>query len=105
MSDGVKVGGAIVGAILLILGLTALGLLADRHVQPYAEETRRLTYENSQTHTDAVAIDLTDLCRQYRGATDQDTKSGLAETIRLHAEHANTGELPAKTQECVNALL
>jgi hypothetical protein len=105
LSDGLKVVGAAVGVLLLVLALSVAGLFWDRHAQPYAEETRRITYEQSQTHVDAVSIDLTDLCRQYRTATDQDAKDGFAETIRLHAEHANINSLPAKTQECVNALL
>jgi hypothetical protein len=104
LSDGVKAAGVVVAGIAAILGIGIIGMVWDRHAQPYQEETRRLTYEQSQTHTDAVAIDLSDLCRQYRTASDEDVKNGLAETIRLHAEHAH-GQLPAKTEECVNELL
>jgi Flp pilus assembly protein TadB len=104
LSDAIKVGGAFVLAILLIAGLSFAALRWQRVTQPYQEQTRRLTYENSQTYNDGMAIDLSELCRQMKNATDQDVKSGLAETIRLRAARYH-GQLPAKTQECVDALL
>jgi hypothetical protein len=104
LRDGARIGVAIIAVLGLIFGISLLVMVWERHTRPYQEETRRLTYEQSQTHQDAVAIDLTDLCRQYRAATDSDVKNGLAETIRLHAEHAH-GDLPTKTQECVDELL
>jgi hypothetical protein len=91
--------------LLIAVGfaLDFAGLIYQRHTAPYAEQTRYNTFKGSQSYQDGVAIDLDDLCRQWRTATDQQTKDGLADTIRLRSAHYS-GDLPARVQECINEI-
>ena len=95
---------AFIGVIVLVVavgfGLTALGLLGDRHFQPYAEETRSQTYDSSRTYQQGMAVDLDDLCRRYHTAKDVDIKAGLADTIRLRSARYS-GPLPAHVEACL----
>ena len=87
--------------IILVIGaLSVVGLVWNRHAAPYAEETRRQTYETSRSYNQGMAVDLDDLCRQWRTNADPVTKAGLADTIRLRSARY-TGELPSHVQACV----
>ena len=92
--------GALV-AVALIYAVTVSGLLFNRHAAPYSEETRALTYDNSRTYNQGMAVDLDELCRQRKLASDEGAKAVLADTIRLRSAR-HTGQLPSHVQECLN---
>lgn len=87
----------IIGTIMLIA--LAFGAF-DRFFKPFEEETRRQTFETSQTYNHGMAVDLDNFCRQYRITKDANEKAILADTIRLRVARY-TGELPAHIQSCV----
>lgn len=93
------IGGVIAIALLYLFAFS--GLIFNRHAAPYAEETRRMTYDQSRSYQQGMAVDLDELCRQRRLATDGGIKAALADTIRLRSARY-MGELPSHVQECVN---
>lgn len=96
---------AIVGCgIAAVAGMYAVatsGLIFSRHAAPYAEETRRRTYDQSRAYQQGMAIDLDELCRQRKLSTDEGVKAALADTIRLRSARFQ-GDLPYHVQECLN---
>lgn len=104
MIKGIALGAV---ALLVVVGvafaLDFAGLVYQRHTAPYAQQTATNTYRTSAQYQDGTAEDLDDLCRQYKSATDQSIKDGLADSIRLRSSHYD-GPLPAHVQECVDAV-
>lgn len=100
-ATGIALGVAAFGSLLALGAATSwFGLVTQRPMAKYAEETRRQVYDESRSYQQGMAIDLADLCRQWRGATDPDLKNGLADTIRLRSDRF-TGELPPFVSRCV----
>lgn len=87
--------------VALLFLLNGLGLLWGRQAAPYAEETRRQTFEQSATYQQGMALDLDALCRERKTTADAGGKAVLAETIRLRSARFK-GELPSHIKECVN---
>lgn len=96
-----------IGALMLILGLIALTIIGtwalffNRPAAKYAEETRRQVYDESRSYRQGMAVDLDELCRQRKLATDEGQKAILADTIRLRSARF-TGELPSHVKDCLN---
>lgn len=96
--------GIIVVAVLGALGLNMIGLGFNRVAAPYAEETRARTYESSRAYNQGMAIDLDDLCRQWRTSTDPNQRAALADTIRLRAARYDITKLPPQVRGCVEEI-
>jgi len=92
------VAGIVVFAIILLL--SAGGVLFNRHAAPYAEETRRLTFEQSKAHQDGTNRVIIDYCLNMRTATDPSQKKAYA-TFILSQAGTYTGPLTADAQQCV----
>jgi uncharacterized protein YcbK (DUF882 family) len=97
----------IVGGFILIVallyGFGVMGMVWNRLASPVQEETRRQSYDQSRTYQQGMAVDLDELCRQWRTATDVQTKAGLADTIRLRAAPYR-GELPPQVTRCLEEI-
>ena len=89
--------------IVFILAMTLLGgwaAIFGREVGKYNEESRRQIYEESATYNQGMAVDLDNLCRQWRAAKTADEKAGLADTINLRSA-SYTGKLPKHVTACL----
>lgn len=105
MKDVFKFLGGLAIVILLILAVSTtfglFGLSWNRFAAPFQEETRAQTYENSRTFNQGMAIDLDNLCRQWRTTKDENEKAALAETIRLRVARYEINKLPSQVAACV----
>ena len=77
------IGGLLAFGLLLGLGLATswFGLVTQRPMGQYAEDTRRLTFERSRAHQSGVNSAISDYCLNLRGATDPAQKQALARWI------------------------
>jgi hypothetical protein len=88
------------GGVIAIFILFAIGVLSlwwSRTSAPIAEETRRITYEEGASYRQGVAIDLDNLCRQWRS----NRSPAIADTIRLRLAHFDINNLPSQVRQCV----
>lgn len=73
---------SIIGLVLLIIGLMQF----DRFSSQFQENTRRLTYNTSQSYQQGSQRDFLDLCMQYRLAKTDNEKLIIKSTFaeRFH---------------------
>lgn len=92
------IGGLILVAVVWV-ALSALGLFGGRYAQPYAEETRRQTYETSRTYQQGTNLAISRYCAEWRTA-DAEHRTALAQII---SETAATydGPLSADARRCI----
>lgn len=87
----ILIGGSILlfGGVLILGTATGwFGLVAQRPMAKYAEETRTQVYEQSRAYQQGLRIDLADLCRQVATTDDQQAKATIRSTIQLRADAA-----------------
>lgn len=95
---------AIAVGFLVLIGLgvfIALSLGVGRVAAPFAEETRRLTFEQSRAHQSGVNSAISDYCLNMRTATDKAQKAALARFI-INEAATFKGPLTADAQSCVS---
>jgi hypothetical protein len=95
--------GGIVGiGLLLGLGVATswFGLVTERPMRQYAEDTRRLTFEHSRAHQSGVNSAIADYCMNMRLATDPTQKIALARWI-VNEAGTFAGPLTADASACV----
>jgi hypothetical protein len=102
MNDGVKIaatGIAVLGGVLLLGTATSwFGLVTQRPMAKYAEETRAQVYDTSRQFQQGVNRDVARYCRQWHEA-DGAGKKAVADLI---ASTLSTyqGQLTAANQQC-----
>lgn len=97
--------GPLVALVLIVaigFGLSALGLLWDRPVSKYAEETRAQTYDSSRQYRQGINRDLARYCRQWRDANGAG-KSAVADLIRSTSDTFE-GTLTADNARCIKEI-
>lgn len=93
---------AIVAIVLFVYALSFSGLAFQRLTQPYAEETRRRTYENSAAHQEGVEQQIAAYCLNMRTAKAPGDKKAFASFITSEASTFNgEGSLSPETQKCI----
>ena len=92
---------AFIAIIVLGYALTTGDMIFERHAAPYREETRRETFQNSVSMAQGTAIDLDNLCQQWKSEKDPAAKTGLADTIRLRSSLYEIDNLPSQVAACV----
>jgi hypothetical protein len=92
---------AFVGLILLITGLQFWGIGVQRVTQPYVEETRRRTWENSASREQGVNQMIASYCLNMRQASDPGSRKAFAHFI-LDQSMTFHGELTGDVATCVN---
>lgn len=93
---------AFVMLVLLVLLLNGTGLIWNRVASPYAEETRKLTYDESRQFQQGTNRDLARYCREWREATGAG-KSAVADLIRTTAD-TYQGALTPANQACLSEI-
>ena len=91
--------GAVI-AIALIYILAATSLVFDRHAQPYAEQTRKLTYDTSRQYQQDTNRDVAQYCEQMRTATSPSARKAVVALIRTTTDTID-GDLSADNQACL----
>lgn len=93
---------AVVAVVIgLFTGLRFFGLGVERVAQPYSEETRRRTWENSASREQGVNQMIASYCLNMRQATDAGSRKAFAHFV-LDQSMTFHGELTGDTETCVN---
>lgn len=91
----------VVAAFLLVnTVLVSYGLGIQRLAMPFQEETRRLTFEQSQSYQHGTARELDRLCREWSNEEDATAKAAIANSIS-HRMAAYNGDVPDYLSECL----
>lgn len=77
------------------------GLINDRHVQKYQEETRAQTYDTSRQYNQGMNRDIARYCEQMRGASNDSAKKAVAALIRSNVSTFD-GNLTDDNKDCVS---
>lgn len=79
--------GALALGLLLLLGVATgwFGLVVDRPMQKYQEETRKEVYDTSRQFQQGTNRDLARYCEQMRDAKEVSAKKAVAALIRSTA--------------------
>jgi len=93
---------AIIIVILVVVALSVLGLVFDRHAQPYAVETDKRAYDSSRQYQQSTQLDLSRYCREWVKANGP-AKSAVANLIRDTAA-TYTGPLTPANQACLSQI-
>ncbi len=95
-------GGLVVFAFVLILGVATswFGLIVDRPMQQYAEETRREVYDTSRSYNQGSIADFRRYCADWKKAEGQ-SKDADAELIRSTFRTFTGAPLPSDVQACI----
>jgi len=89
------------GAILGIgLATSWFGLVTQRPMNQYAEDTRRLVFEHSRAHQSGTNSAISDYCLNLRTATDPAQKQALARWI-INEAGTFEGQLTPDAAACV----
>ncbi len=97
---GLWIVGGIV-ALFAVAAFTAFSLGVGRIAAPIAEETRRLTFEQSRAHQSGVNSAISDYCLNMRTATDKAQKAALARFV-INEASTFRGPLTADAQACLS---
>lgn len=87
----------VVAFLALVLGIGWFGLVTNRPMAKYAEETRRQVFTESQTYQEGMAQNLDTLCREW----DKTKSPGVADSIRQRSS-GYSGPLPSHIQFCID---
>lgn len=102
MNDGVKVAGvgclAFVGILVVGTATSWFGLVTQRPMAKYAEETRAQVYDTSRQFNQGVNRDVARYCRQWHEAPDSGKKA-VADLIQSTLDTFQ-GQLTPANQEC-----
>lgn len=90
--------------LVLIIGFAVFGLFFNRHALPYAEETRRQTYNSSQSYQQGSQRDFENLCLQYAEATDDGAKDIIRDMISRRKQDYTGAPLNANVEACFTRL-
>lgn len=71
-----------IGLILLGWGMGWFGLITDRPMQKYQEETRAETYDSSRQYQQGTNRDIARYCEQMHDASTPSAKKAVAGLIR-----------------------
>lgn len=94
--------GLLAFAALLGVGVATswFGLVTERPMRQYAEDTRRLTFEQSRAHQSGTNSAIADYCMNMRLATDPTQKIALARWI-VNEAGTFAGPLTPDATACV----
>jgi Tfp pilus assembly protein PilO len=93
---------AILAALLALGWATSwFGLVTQRPMQRYQEETRKQVYDTSRQYEQGTNRDIARYCEQMRGASSTAAKKAVAALIRSTASTYD-GVLTPDNQDCVS---
>lgn len=105
MSDGFKVTATAICALVLLIavgwGLGWFGLVTQRPMAKYGEETRRQVWENSISREQGVNHLIAGYCLNMRTAADPASKKAFARLI-LDQSGTFSGQLTDDSASCVS---
>ena len=93
---------ALAGIVILTgagLATSWFGLVTNRPMQAYAEDTRRLTFEHSKAHRDGVNDGVSGYCLNMEQAKDPQTKQAFAHYVQSQVSSFE-GPLTADAERC-----
>lgn len=90
-----------IGILGLFVALVWGGLWLSRWTNPFAEDTRRKTFEHSRAHISGTNSAISDYCLNMRTATDPAQKKALARWI-INEASTFEGNLTSDSQECLS---
>jgi hypothetical protein len=91
---------------LLVVGGTELGYRLDKHYQPLEEQVRHDTFANSQTFTEGMARDLSNLRLQYNATGETDAqKEIIRDTVRERYGSYDPNKLPSDLLPFFNQMM
>lgn len=95
-------GGLAVLAAIMLLGVATswFGLIVDRPMQRYAEETRREVYDTSRSYNQGSIADFRRYCADWK-KSDGQSKDADAELIRSTFNTYTGAPLPPDVQACI----
>ena len=93
--------GVFVALVLLGWGTSWFGLVAQRPMAKYAEETRKETYDTSRQYQQGTNRDIARYCEQMRTADNGAAKKAVADLITSTASTYD-GPLTPANQGCVS---
>jgi hypothetical protein len=82
MKIALSIIGGILAVILLVFGLSYVGLIHYQFFAPKYENARRKTFEQTQSYVQGKIQDLSNYKLQYQQAKDTDSKEAIKATIR-----------------------
>jgi len=91
---------AFIGLLLLGWATSWFGLVTQRPMAKYAEETRKEVYDTSRQYQQGTNRDVARYCEQMRIADNQAAKKAVAALIRSTVSTYD-GPLSSDNQQCV----
>ena len=95
-----RIAAALVAFLALIVGLSWFGLVTQRPMDKYSEETRAQVYDTSRQYQQGTNRDMARYCEQMRGAQSPSAKKAVAALIRSTAATYD-GPLSADNADCL----
>lgn len=92
---------ALVGFLLLGIGTSWFGLVVQRPMAKYSEETRAQVYDTSRQYNQGTNRDVARYCEQMRTADTEAGKSAVAALIRSTVSTFD-GVLSDDNKDCVS---
>jgi hypothetical protein len=90
----------VVGFFLFIYALTWLGLVGNRPIQKYQEQTRKEVYDTSRQFQQGTNRDIARYCEQMRDAKEPTARRAVAALVRSTASTYD-GPLSPDNADCV----
>jgi hypothetical protein len=92
---------AVAGLLLLGLGTSWFGLVTQRPMAKYSEETRAQVYDTSRQYQQGTNRDVSRYCEQMRNASTPAAKKAVAALVRSTLSTYD-GPLSPDNQDCAS---